>query len=108
MFEKTKEFVKNHKGAILAITGATLVITVGVLAGRKPVKPIAETIANSLVPDKDFLEFLAEKGLDVTVKEGYGIPFMNKDVAHKALDVLGDSFQIDNFDADTWAIWITK
>lgn len=125
MFEKTKKWANENKRILLALAGTTVVMAVTIAASKKIKIKIETTIGvrsvrkatskeleeELLKPDVKLLDALAENGIESTTKVGYAVPFITKEMAHKAIDILGDTLQIDNYDLNngqSWAIWISK
>lgn len=110
MFEKIKKFYNENK-EIIFYASATIGIAVIAVAGVKSIKSIPKTAAvlRPLAPDQNVIRQLNALGIDTVIKEGYSVPFITKEGAEEALKMFKTAaYQIDQFDDETWAIWISN
>lgn len=107
MFEKLKQFYKKHEVVILAIGGGIVIVTAGVLLGKKiKSKNLPKIIENLEYDDSANRALLESYG--AVFKDGMDVPFVTKEIATKFLEDRGDTYQIDILDDLTSVIWISK
>jgi len=107
MFEKLKQFYKKHEVVILTIGGGIVIVTAGVLLGKKiKSKNLPKIIENLEYDDSANRALLESYG--AVFKDGVDVPFATKEIATKFLEDRGDTYQIDILDDLTSVIWISK
>jgi len=107
MFEKVKKFYKKHEVVILTIGGGIVIVTAGVLLGKKiKSKTLPKIIENLEYDDSANCALLESYG--AVFKDGMDVPFATKEIAIKFLEDRGDTYQIDILDDLTSVIWISK
>jgi hypothetical protein len=108
MFEKLKQFYKKHEVVILTIGGGIVIVTAGVLLGKKKIKSktLPKIIENLGYDDSKDRAILESYG--AVFKDGIDVPFATKEIATKFLEDRGDTYQIDILDDLTSVIWISK
>lgn len=107
MFEKLKKFYKKHEVVILTIGGGIVIVTAGVLLGKKiKSNNLPKIIEKNLEYDSADRAILESYG--AIFKDGMDVPFATKEIATKFLEDRGDTYQIDILDDLTSVIWISK
>lgn len=107
MFEKMKKFYKKHEVVILTIGGGIVIVTAGVLLGKKiKSNNLPKIIEKNLEYDSADRAILESYG--AIFKDGMDVPFATKEIATKFLEDRGDTYQIDILDDLTSVIWISK
>lgn len=107
MFKKLKQFYKKHEVVILTIGGGIVIVTAGVLLGKKiKSKNLPKIIENLEYDDSADRALLESYG--AVFKDGIDVPFATKEIATKFLEDRGDTYQIDILDDLTSVIWISK
>lgn len=107
MFEKMKQFYKKHEVVILTIGGGIVIVTAGVLLGKKiKSNNLPKIIEKNLEYDSADRAILESYG--AIFKDGMDVPFATKEIATKFLEDRGDTYQIDILDDLTSVIWISK
>jgi len=107
MFEKVKKFYKKHKVVILTIGGGIVIVTAGVLLGKKIKSKTLPKIIENLEYDDSANRALLES-YGAVFKDGMDVPFATKEISTKFLEDRGDTYQIDILDDLTSVIWISK
>ena len=107
MFEKLKKFYKKHEVVILTIGGGIVIVTAGVLLGKKIKSKTLPKIMENLEYDDSANRALLES-YGAVFKDGMDVPFATKEIAIKFLEDRGDTYQIDIMDDLTSVIWISK
>jgi hypothetical protein len=107
MFEKVKKFYKKHEVVILTIGGGIVIVTAGVLLGKKIKSKTLPKIIENLGYDDSANRALLES-YGAVFKDGMDVPFATKEIAIKFLEDRGDTYQIDILDDLTSVIWISK
>lgn len=107
MFEKVKKFYKKHEVVILTIGGGIVIVTAGVLLGKKIKSKTLPKIIENLEYDDSANRALLES-YGAVFKDGMDVPFATKEIAIKFLEDRGDTYQIDILDDLTSVIWISK
>lgn len=107
MFEKVKKFYKKHEVVILTIGGGIVIVTAGVLLGKKIKSKTLPKIIENLEYDDSANRALLES-YGAVFKDGMDVPFAIKEIATKFLEDRGDTYQIDILDDLTSVIWILK
>lgn len=107
MFEKLKKFYKKHEVVILTIGGGIVIVTAGVLLGKKIKSNTLPKIIKNLGYDDSADRALLES-YGAVFKDGMDVPFATKEIATKFLEDRGDTYQIDILDDLTSVIWISK
>ena len=108
MFEKMKQFYKKHEVVILTIGGGIVIVTAGVLLGKKiKSNNLPKIIEKNLEYDDSANRALLES-YGAVFKNGRAFPFATKEIAIKFLEDRGDTYQIDILDDSTSIIWISK
>lgn len=107
MFEKVKKFYKKHKVVILTIGGGIVIVTAGILLGKKIKSKTLPKIIENLEYDDSANRALLES-YGAVFKDGMDVPFATKEIAIKFLEDRGDTYQIDILDDLTSVIWISK
>lgn len=106
MFEKLKKFYKKHEVVVLTIGGSIVIVTAGVLLGKKIKSNTLPKIIKNLGYDSADRAILESYG--AIFKDGMDVPFATKEIATKFLEDRGDTYQIDILDDLTSIIWISK
>ena len=106
MFEKLKKFYKKHEVVVLTIGGGIVIVTAGVLLGKKMKSNTLPKIIENLGYDSADRALLESYG--AVFKDGFDVPFATKEIATKFLEDRGDTYQIDILDDLTSVIWISK
>lgn len=108
MFEKTKEFLKEHKSEILIIGGVAITIIGGVLIGKKILSntstgKVIDAAFDNCDKDNAILE-----SFGAVFKPGFSVPFATKEIATKFMEERGGTYQIDILDDLTSVVWISQ
>jgi putative intracellular protease/amidase len=107
MFKKVKKFYEEHKIIVLSVGGSIVILTAGVLLGKKiKSKTLPKIIENLGYDDSKDRAILESYG--AIFKDGIDVPFATKEIAIKFLEDRGDTYQIDILDDLTSVIWISK
>jgi hypothetical protein len=112
MFEKTKEFCKKHKKVIIITVGGAIVITAGILLGKrnKLLSKLLDIGQEALKPNETERALL--EGFGAVYKDGYHVPFATKEVATRFMEEMGNTYQLDILDigksCESAVIWISK
>jgi putative intracellular protease/amidase len=115
MFEKLKKFYKKHEVVVLTIGGSIVIVTAGVLLGKK-IKSNTFLDDESIDTLPKIIKNLGYDSADRAILESYGaifkdgfdVPFATKEIATKFLEDRGSTYQIDILDDLTSVIWISK
>ncbi|MCK9326314.1 MAG: hypothetical protein M0P69_12550 [Bacteroidales bacterium] len=107
MFEKSKKFYEEHKIIVLSVGGSIVIVTAGVLLGKKIKSNTLPKIIKNLGYDDSADRALLES-YGAIFKDGMDVPFATKEIATKFLEARGDTYQIDIMDDLTSVIWISK
>ena len=107
MFEKVKKFYKKHEVVILTIGGAIVIVTVGVLLGKKIKSNNLSEITKDLGYD-DSADRALLKSYGAVFEDGMDVPFATKEIATKFMEERGGTYQIDILDDLTSVIWISE
>jgi hypothetical protein len=107
MFEKLKKFYKKHEVVVLTIGGVIVIVTAGVLLGKKIKSNTLPKIIKNLGYDDSADRALLES-YGAVFKDGMQVPFATKEIATKFLEDRGDTYQIDILDDLTSVIWISE
>jgi hypothetical protein len=111
MFEKTKEFCKNHKAEIILGTVGVITVVGAVIVGKKllTIEKPGQTV---LTPTSGRYDWKAERDLlesfGAVIEDGYDGAFASEEVAIKFLKERGSTYQIDIMDDFTSVIWINN
>jgi len=84
MFEKLKKFYKKHEVVVLTIGGAIVIVTAGVLLGKKIKSNTLSKIIENLEYDDSADRALLES-YGAVFKDGMDAPFATKEIATKFL-----------------------
>lgn len=107
MFKKVKKFYEEHKIIVLSVGGSIVILTAGVLLGKKiKSNTLPKMIKNLGYDDSADRAILESYG--AIFKDGMDVPFATKEIATKFLEDRGDTYQIDILDDLTSVIWISK
>ena len=105
MFEKVKKFYKKHEVVVLTIGGGIVIVTAGVLLGKKIKSNTLPTVIKTFddSADRALLE-----SYGAVFKDGMDVPFATKEIATKFMEERGGTYQIDILDDLTSVIWISE
>jgi len=102
MFEKTKDYYKEHKSVILTV-GGVCVAGASLLLLKNKMGDVMNTYTEGKLKRLQELE-----SIEKVFKDGCKIPFVTKEVASKFMESRGETYQVDILDDLTSVIWITK
>ena len=106
MFEKLKKFYNEHEVVVLTI-GGVIIVTAGVLLGKKIKSNTLPKIIKNLGCDDSADRALLES-YGAVFKDGMDVPFATKEIATKFMEERGGTYQIDILDDVTSVIWISE